>query len=103
MNNSILIDTSLIKQLINQKATIIDIRDREEFNKMHIKTSINIPYEHFNINNFPIDFNTPIYLICYSGTKSKTLASKLRKQGYNAYSFLGGFYALEHKINNSYF
>lgn len=101
MNNSILIDTSQIKQLINQKATIIDIRDPQEFIKTHIKTSINIPYENFNINK--INKKKPIYLICYSGTKSKELALQLKDLGYEAYSFIGGFYALEHKINNTYF
>lgn len=101
MNNSILIDTSQIKQLINQNATIIDIRDQQEFQKMHIKTSINIPYDQFNTHT--INPQKPIYLICYSGTKSKQLAIKLRNLGYETYSFIGGFYALEHKINNTYF
>ena len=47
--------------------------------------------------------NKPIYLICYTGTKSLSLAKKLSSLGYQAYSFSGGFYAIEHPINNQFY
>ena len=72
-------------------------------NKLHITKFINIPYDQF-INNPPkLSKNKPIYLICYTGTKSLSLAKKLSSLGYQAYSFSGGFYVIEHPINNQFY
>lgn len=103
MNNSFLINTNQIKDLINNNSIIIDIRDEYEFNKQHIRTSINIPYNMFYIYKKRFNKTTPIYIICNYGNASKELVENLRKEGYNAYSFIGGFYTLLHSTNNNYF
>ena len=103
MNNSFLVDTNQIKDLISNNSLIIDIRDELEFNKQHIKTSINIPYNIFYLYKNKLNKIQPIYIICYYGQTSKELAAVLRKEGYIAYSFIGGFYALTHPISNTFF
>lgn len=103
MNNSFSVNTNQIKDLIRNNSIIIDIRDEYEYKKQHIKTSINIPYNRFHIYKKQFNKNTPIYIICHYGQRSKQLVQDLRKEGYEAYSFIGGFYALTHTINNTYF
>ena len=103
MENNHLIPISNLSKLIHHDYTFIDLRDTSQFNKLHITKFINIPYDQF-INNPPkLSKNKPIYLICYTGTKSLSLAKKLSSLGYQAYSFSGGFYTIEHPINNQFY
>lgn len=100
MENNQLISIDKLPELLKHDYTFIDLRDSLQFNKVHLQKFINIPYENF-INNPPhLSKNKPIYLICYSGKRSLELAKRLSMQGYDAYSFNGGFYAIEHPINN---
>ena len=103
MENNHLIPINNLSKLIHHDYTFIDLRDTSQFNKLHITKFINIPYDQF-INNPPkLSKNKPIYLICYTGTKSLSLAKKLSSLGYQAYSFSGGFYVIEHPINNQFY
>lgn len=103
MENNHLIPINNLSKLIQHDYTFIDLRDTSQFNKLHITKFINIPYDQF-INNPPkLSKNKPIYLICYTGTKSLSLAKKLSSLDYQAYSFSGGFYAIEHPINNQFY
>ena len=93
MENNQLINIDKLPELLKHDYTFIDC-------SFTLQKFINIPYENF-INNPPhLSKNKPIYLICYSGKKSLYLANELSKKGYHAYSFNGGFYAVEHPINN---
>lgn len=63
---------------------LIDIRDKEEYNKKHIKGSINIPYNEliFNHNKY-LNKNNKYYLICSGGVKSKKATNILSVYGYD--------------------
>ena len=95
MENNHLIPISNLSKLIHHDYTFIDLRDTSQFNKLHITKFINNPPK--------LSKSKPIYLICYTGTKSLSLAKKLSSLGYQAYSFSGGFYAIEHPINNQFY
>lgn len=103
MYTNVSISNSHIKEIIAKNLTIIDIRDPSEYNKMHIKTSINIPLSLFEYNKASLSKTKPIYLICHFGQASKQLAKTLRSEGYNTYSIQGGMYDLTHSFNNSYY
>lgn len=99
MENNQLINIDKLPQLLQHDYTFIDLRDPEQFNKVHLSKFINIPYDAFNKTNVILTKDKPIYLICYSGKSSLELAKRLNRQGYQAYSFNGGFYAIEHPID----
>ena len=103
MENSQLISVDKLPELLKHDYTFIDLRDPLQFNKIHLRKFINIPYDTFIATppQFPKD--KPIYLICYSGKRSLDLAQKLTRCGYHAYSFNGGFYAVEHPINKQFY
>lgn len=103
MGNKHLIPINNLSKLIHHDYTFIDLREASQFNKLHITKFINIPYEQFITNPPKLSKNKPIYLICYTGTKSLSLAKKLSASGYQAYSFIGGFYAIEHPINEKFY
>ena len=103
MENSQLISVDKLPELLKHDYTFIDLRDPLQFNKIHLRKFINIPYDTVIATppQFPKD--KPIYLICYSGKRSLDLAQKLTRCGYHAYSFNGGFYAVEHPINKQFY
>lgn len=63
---------------------ILDLRKAEDFEKSHLKKSINIPYEE---ETFLQKFaeseieNIPIYLLCYSGKMSAKAFQQMTAQG----------------------
>lgn len=101
MNNAILPQT--LYQIIDKDILFIDIRIPEQFNQLHIKNFINIPYHKVfsYISNLPII--KPICLICYSGKQAEKLADQITKQGYQAYYIKGGFQSFLNLQNNQYF
>ena len=103
MENIPLININKLPELLNHEYTFIDLREPNQFNQLHLTKFINIPYDKFNPTKLNLPKNKPIYLICYSGKKSLALAKQLNIQGFHAYSFNGGFYAIEHPINTQYY
>jgi len=84
-----------VRNLIDQKATIIDVREVDEFNQGHIKGAINMPLSQFReqLNQLPKD--QPLYLHCKSGQRSYNAVKILLHKGYtDVYSIAGGFMAL---------
>lgn len=103
MENTYLINIDKLPELLKHDYTFIDLRDSLQFNNIHLTKFINIPYDSFIKKPPKLSKNKPIYLICYSGKRSLELAKQLSTQGYKAYSFNGGFYAIEHPINQQFY
>lgn len=63
---------------------LIDVRNKDEYDKKHINGSINIPYNEliFNHNKY-LNKNNKYYLICSGGIKSKRATSILSIYGYD--------------------
>lgn len=86
----------------NQQAVIIDLRSKEEYKKVHIKNSINIPFEEmgeileFNVgsglvlNNRFYGKNMIFVVYCDRGSKSMMICPKLAARGYQVKTVIGG-------------
>ena len=89
-----------VQQLYDDKRdkVIIDIRDKEEYDKETMDSAVQYFWEDM-MNDLKMDnisgrekfLNTyskkvPIYLLCYSGQKSEELEDTLEQMGYEAYS-----------------
>ena len=72
---------------------LIDLRNKEEYKKMHIKGSKNIFWLNIldkeNLKKLPI--NKPIFLICYVGHTSSQVLTILKILGYNVISIKYGY------------
>jgi len=81
-----------VYNLVETKALIIDVREREEYAAGHILTAKNIPMSEFRqrLNELPKD--KPFYVHCRSGQRSYNVVRALGQLGYtNAINVSGGF------------
>ena len=75
----------------NPRAVLIDLRNPEDFVRAHVPGSINVrPEELRNEIRRIATFNTPIYLVCYTGVRSKQAEIMLKDRGYTGAHSAGG-------------
>ena len=79
--------------LLENHAKVIDIREKSDFNRSHLKGSLNIePQDIENILNIYPDKNTVLIVVCASGIRSIAVAEMLSDLGYKeVYNLLGGY------------
>jgi phage shock protein E len=72
-----------IKQLMNSaETTIIDVREKWEFDEEHFPGAINIPLTHIALQLSSLrDMPKPILLYCRSGNRSGMAANMLKAAG----------------------
>lgn len=68
---------------------IVDVRTEEEYEELHIKDSINIPYDEID-NDVDLDKSKIIFVYCKSGRRSEIAFNTLIDLGYTVYD-LGAF------------
>ncbi len=73
-------------------AVLIDVREREDYDKDHIPGSIfldlrTIPSE---IESAVPDHSTPIFVYCYRGSRSSQAEALIREAGYENVTNIGG-------------
>lgn len=84
-----------VRELVNQNACIIDVRERMEYDRGHIKDAINIPLSELRNRVDEIPQDRPVYLHCRTGQRSYNAALALQNLGYNnIYNITGSFLAL---------
>lgn len=80
--------------LINDDATIVDLRSNESFSKGHIVNAKNIPYDELDVKKDSLNKNKPVIAICDAGINSNKAVAILRQSGFeSAYSLKGGMAA----------
>ena len=95
MNNNIpTVDVHQLKKLLdNEHICLIDVRENQEWEEVHIPQAKHLPKGELNERIFDIAPNkeAPIYLHCRGGMRSITAAQNLMELGYkNVYSVTGG-------------
>ncbi len=87
-------DPESTRQLQGGGATLIDVREQDEFDQGAIPGAIHIPrgYLEMRVENAVPDRDTPIVVYCAGGTRSLFGAETLQQLGYsNVRSLAGGF------------
>jgi len=71
------------------RATLVDVRSREEHATAHVPGSLNIPLDELasRLSDLP---NSTIHLMCGSGKRSSQAARFLTDRGYTAVNVAGG-------------
>lgn len=87
------VSASEARELVRAGAQLVDVRETGEWNAGHAPQAIHIPTGQVDarLNRFKKDKD--IVVVCRSGNRSRGVTSKLRKQGYEAYSLSGGMRA----------
>jgi phage shock protein E len=71
-------------ELIAGGATIIDVRTKDEFQRGHVRNSVNIPLDKLQNNLKKIDRNKPVITCCASGMRSASAVSILKSNGFTS-------------------
>lgn len=85
-------------QLVQNGATILDVRTKGEYNGGHIKGSINIPLNTLADNLKKIKKDKPVITCCASGMRSASAKGILKANGFNEVYNGGGWYSLNSKL-----
>lgn len=97
MRGSLAVSPREAVRLINQGATVMDLREAAVFGTRHIVDAVNVNANDLNSEaQNRLKKKRAVLLVCGNGTQSARLAASLRKDGVeNAWSLSGGFSAWE--------
>lgn len=89
------INIDKVRELVENKAVIIDVRERREYENGHIKNSKNIPLSELRGRVDEIPKDVPVYLHCRTGQRSYNATLALQNLGFtNVYNITGSFLGL---------
>lgn len=76
-----ILPADLVKASEDTNNVIVDVRDKKDYDKGHIKNAISMPLDEADARLSEIPTDKPVYTYCYSGNKSGELANKLAERG----------------------
>ena len=80
-------------------AALIDVRTEQEYRQGHIPGSRNIPLHNIeNIVAMTHSKHVPLFVYCYSGTRSRRAVQELHHLGYTHVRNLGGISAYNGRV-----
>jgi len=85
-------------ELIANKAIILDVRTKEEFNGGHIKGSVNIPLQNLNAQLSKLKKEKTIITCCASGSRSSVAKNILKSNGFENVHNAGSWFKLRQYV-----
>ena len=84
---------------VNNNVLILDTREKEEFEVSHLKNSVFVGYDDFNISVLDtVSKDKPIVVYCSLGIRSEDIGQKLQKAGFeNVENLYGGIFEWKNK------
>ena len=80
-------------------AALIDVRTPQEYRDGHIPGSKNVPLQSLEeVGDVVADLDTPVFVYCYSGARSRQATAMLSRMGYRNVKNLGGISAWKGEI-----
>lgn len=80
-------------------AVLLDVRTREEYGQGRVAGSQNLPLQEIGrAGDLIPEKNTPVFVYCLSGARSRQAAAQLRRMGYTAVSDIGGISGYHGKV-----
>ena len=80
--------------LINDDASVVDLRSADAFSRGHIVNARNIPFDELEARKDTLKKNRPVVAVCDAGINSTKAVALLKQSGFDsAYSLKGGMTA----------
>ena len=80
-------------------AMLVDVRTPEEYRAGHIPGSINVPLQQIEDIELEVaEKNTPLYIYCRSGARSRQATAMLQEMGYEEVHNIGGILDYKGKV-----
>ena len=92
------IDQGIEEYHATQGAVLLDVRTPEEYRQGHIPGSKNIPLYVINKAEEVISLDTPLFVYCHSGARSREAVSMLERMGYTRAKNIGGITAYKGEV-----
>lgn len=87
-----------VKQYLRRNdVQVVDLREKEAFQELHLKGAVSIPYEELGENMHLLEKDKIIFLYCERGSISLKAAKELSDAGYQTVTLIGGIFALQHR------
>ncbi len=80
-----------VKDLIKEKAFLLDIREQFERDLGTIPASLHIPFSKVRSSLDLLPKDKPIYLFCQSGVRANSVTRLLNQRGFDVYNLSGGY------------
>ena len=82
-------------------AVLLDVRTVEEYREGHIPGSKNVPLQSLDkVTGLVNNQDTPMFVYCHSGARSRQAVSALRRMGYTNVKNIGGIAAYTGKVEH---
>ena len=82
-----------------QGAVLLDVRTSQEYMGGHVPESKNVPLQTIEtITALVKNRETPLYVYCYSGTRSNQAVQLLQRMGYTKVTNIGGISSYSGKV-----
>ena len=89
------VNVDKVRELVENNAYIIDVREKNEYDNGHIINAVNIPLSELRDRISEIPKDIPVYLHCRTGQRSYNAAKALGNLGFqNIYNITGSFLGL---------
>lgn len=88
------------QELVNNGATIVDVRTRNEFQSGHVQNSKNIPLQELAQKLDSLNQHKPVIVCCASGARSSSAQRLLTKSGFENVVNGGGWMQLNAQLNS---
>ncbi|MFA9463163.1 MAG: FAD-dependent oxidoreductase [Velocimicrobium sp.] len=86
------VNVDKVRNLVESNQYIVDVRERGEYARGHIKNAVNIPLSELRERMNEIPNDQPVYLHCRTGQRSYNAVLALQNAGYeNVYNITGSF------------
>ena len=80
-------------------AVLLDVRTLQEYQEGHIPESKNVPLQQLdNIVSVAKNKDIPLFVYCYSGSRSRQATGMLQRMGYSKVNNIGGIAAYSGKV-----
>lgn len=89
------VPVTMVRKLVEEKAYIVDVREKDEYEAGHIIGSVNIPLSELRNRVDEIPKDRPVYLHCRSSQRSYNAIMALQGRGFeNLYNISGSYLGL---------
>ena len=87
------------EQLAVSGSVLLDVRNEDEYRAGHIPGSRNLPLHTIDkVGSIAENKDTPLYVYCYSGARSRQATAVLQRMGYSNVKNIGGIAAWNGKV-----
>ena len=93
------INQGILEQQMTKDSILIDVREKDEYLSGHIAGSKNIPLSTLaKSGQMPYKSNTPLFVYCFSGSRSQQAVRILKSLGYTNVKNIGGISGWKGKV-----